>query len=222
MFKKTRGYLQNKWGSVTTDDLVRGLQDRVDSVSPAFEQWADAATALKGEVSAVSDRPGFSYDAQKAGELADDLRSLLTHKGTWFNLGYKREAILFPKGVQAPEVSLESLEQIAEGLEMAGVRVGLAGNPDPQVKALSRARQSFSGVLDQFRSVVESGREALALPAISGVPEGDSKGAHTRDFMIRDLRYTLNAHTQLISRMEHQAGAKSAQPEVALEGASPS
>lgn len=207
MFLKTRGYLQNKWGSTSVDELLADQKAKIEAAAPVFLQWANGAQAIHERVQAVSEAPDFAYDQGRASTFADTVRNILTNKGTSFELDRKKEAILFPKGTKAPEISLNTLNEIAQGLEIAAVRIDMNDDAtDAQREALAEARQSFAAVLEHFQSVIDHGEAAIASPAISGAKDDPSLKARARDAMVRDLRYTILAHRTLSGKVASRAG----------------
>lgn len=222
MFLKARGYLQNVSGlGKPIDEVLAAQQAKIEAAAPAFKQWVTQAQAIHERAQSVSDAEGFTFDSDRASELAANVRKTLTSKGTHFHLDLKRDAILFPKGSDEPAINLNTLNDIAEGLEMASVRLGMSEATDAQKEALSKARAAFADVLKDFQAVVDQSQATLDLPAISGVPGDDSLTAKSRDSMVRDMRYTIRAHNSMIGRAGARAGIHNTTagpgPDVALE-----
>lgn len=210
MFLKARGYLQNVSGlGKPIDEILAEQQAKIEAAAPAFKQWVTQAEVIRERAQSVSDAEGFKYDSDLASQLAGSVRKTLTSKGTHFNLNLRKEAILFPKGAEVPEISLNTLNDIAGDLEMASVRLDMSEATDEQKEALGKARAAFADVLKDFQTVVDHGQATLELPAVSGTPGDESLTAKSRDAMVRDLRYTIRAHNSLIGRMGARAGTHS-------------
>ncbi|MCB1591115.1 MAG: hypothetical protein KDI90_01560 [Alphaproteobacteria bacterium] len=207
MLRKTRGLLLNAFSSDSPDAYLAKQQELVDASAPVFEKWAQDVSAVHDRAVDVSEADGMVYESAVASGLVGELRTLLEEKGTRFKLDRNLESILFPKGAEKPEVSLLTVNEIAEGLDQAALRFEAAGGAtEEQEQALRKARDSFDALLGHIGHVVEKGAATLDLPAIAGTDDSESLTARARHALYGDLNYTLRSHGTFVHGVRSRAG----------------